>query len=98
MQTAQPLWGNVLIRATPLTRTTKSGIELPEEAKTKNTIAGVVISVGTGSLAFDGTPIPMKIVVGNKVLFKKYEAELVTIAGESLFLVDQRQVLAVLYD
>lgn len=99
MITARPLWGNILVRAIkePETNTTKNGIEIPNASTPSNTITGIVISTGSGSLAFDGSPIPMEIRPGDTVVFKKYEAEEISLNKEKLWMVDQRQVIGVLY-
>jgi chaperonin GroES len=96
---ARPLWGNVLIRPIPFTRKTKSGIELPENtAQTPNVLQGRIISVGAGSIAFDGSPIEMEVKPGETVIFKKYEAVEIPLNNEILYLVDQRQIAVVLYE
>jgi chaperonin GroES len=97
--TARLLWGNVLIRPIHVTRKTKAGIELPENAVEKtDTIRGSVISVGKASLAFDGSLIPMEVQPGDIVDFIRYEARSIVIDNEKLFIVDQRQIVAVLFD
>jgi co-chaperonin GroES (HSP10) len=96
---AQPLWGNVLIRPIPFTRKTKSGIELPENtAQTPNVLQGRIISIGEGSLAFDGSVIPMKVKAGETVAFKKFEAVEIPLNNETLYLVDQRQIVTIFYE
>lgn len=93
MITMQPLWGNVLIRPISYEKTTKSGLVLPDSAQNKRVLKGVIITVGDGSLALDGSLIPMKVKAGDIVLFKKYEAEEVPFNNETLILLDQRQIL-----
>lgn len=99
--TAKPLWGYILIRELPQTKVTKSGIHMPDEvAKNTRTAVGEIVSAGTGSLAFDGSPIEIDPTLrnpGTKVQFKKYEAEQSSISPD-LWLVEQRQIIAVLFD
>lgn len=94
--TILPLFGNVLIRPIITKRKSKQGIELPDTMQQEgNTITGNVIAAGSGSLAFDGSLIKMEVHPGEIVLFKKYEAEKVIIEEESLYLVDQRQIMGI---
>lgn len=93
--TGRPLWGNCLVRVEAIPTKTKSGIELPDNAPKGNTLTGKVIAAGSGSIAFDGSPIPMEVEPGTRVIFKVYEAEPVSVGGESLYLVDQRQIIFV---
>lgn len=94
--TLRPLWGNVLIRLETPTRKTRSGLELPENTQQSQTkiLQGTVVATGNGSLSFDGKLIPMAVNVGDKIQFKKYEVEEVSVDGEKLHLVDQRQIVA----
>ena len=98
MTTLRPLWGNVLIRELPRTNVTKSGIQLPDQPQNTKTLRGTIIAAGDGSVAFDGTLVPMKVAVGDVVLFKTYEAEETNVNGERMFLVDQRQILSTIFE
>ena len=97
-KTARPLFGNVLIRPIKNENKTRSGLVLPESIPQGNTLRGIVIAVGTGSLATDGTVIPMELHVSDLVVFKKYEAEPVELNGDQYYLVDQRQVMSIVFE
>jgi chaperonin GroES len=97
-KTSRPLWGNVLIRPIKNESKTKSGLVLPDSIPQGNTLRGVVIAVGTGSISMDGTVIPMELHPADLVVFKKYEAEPVELEGEQYYLVDQRQVLSIVFE
>jgi co-chaperonin GroES (HSP10) len=98
MTNGRPLWGNVLIRPEAPSQKTKSGIEMPDSQTKGNTLIGKIVEIGAGSLAWDGSPIPIEPGITREatVIFKKYEAEEVHLNGETLYLVDQRQVMMVL--
>lgn len=93
------LWGNVLLEIVPTPQTTQGGLALPQNAQQapKDVLTGKVIEVGSGSLAFDGSPIPMEpgIVKDATILFNRYEAKKVPNSKDQ-YIVDQRHILAVL--
>lgn len=98
--TSRPLWGNVLVRLVKADRKTKSGIELPNASQQGNLLRGTIISWGENSLAMDGTRIEMEKNLqkpSTLVEFKKHEAYTTTIDGEELYIVDQRQIVQILY-
>lgn len=87
-----PMWGNVLIET--IATTTKGGITLPENLQNQDhTARGRIVAAGPGSIAFDGSIIPMECKVGDIVVFKKYEAEPIKNEDKNFFLVDQRQIM-----
>lgn len=93
----KPLWGNILIRRESGVRKTKGGIDLPENVFQGHAHPGTVIAIGSGSLAFDGSPIEIEpaLVPGARVVFLDYEAHEVTVEKEQFWLVDQRQIVYV---
>lgn len=93
----RPLWGYCLIRPENQVKKTPGGIELPDGAPNGNTHTGIILAKGSGSLAFDGSPIPMEVEPGAKVIYLKNQAEEVTLENEKLDLVDQRAIIYVYY-
>lgn len=74
---------------------TKGGILLPESAQRKPH-TGVVLAAGSGYPLSDGTRRPLAVTVGDRVMFAKSNggAE-VEIGGESLLVLDEREVFGV---
>ena len=97
-KTARPLFGNVLIRPIKNEHKTKSGLVLPDSMPQGNTLRGVIVAIGTGSIAMDGTVIPMELHVSDLIVFKKYEAEPIELNGDQYYLVDQRQVMSIIFE
>ncbi|MBI4226460.1 co-chaperone GroES [Candidatus Roizmanbacteria bacterium] len=91
----QPLFDYVLVKPLEQTQTTPSGIVLPDTAKEKPQI-GQVMAVGPGSMNDSGKVFPMKVKVGQKVLYKKWGGNEVKVGSEEWLLIEQKDVMAVL--
>jgi len=95
----QPLFDLVLIKPLEEEAKTPGGIVLPETAKEKPQ-AGLVMAVGPGAVADDGKILPMKVKVGQKVMYKKWGGNEVKVgppaSGEEWLLVEQKDILAIL--
>lgn len=90
----KPLFDNVLIAPLEPENKTASGIYLPDNAKEKPQI-GEVKAVGEGVTDEHGHQIPMKVNVGQKVLYKKWGGQEVKIQHEEWMLVEQKDILAI---
>ena len=90
-----PLFDYVLIKPLEQTQTTPSGIVLPDSAKEKPQV-GQVMAVGPGATNDDGKLLPMKIKVGQKVLYKKWGGNEVKVGNEEWTIVEQKDILAVI--
>ena len=79
----------------PLTKETmtSSGILLPDAGKEERPEQGEVVYAGPGRLLDDGGRAPMEVKVGDKVVFKKYAPDPVTISGVEYFVVRQSDVI-----
>ncbi len=89
----RPLGDRVVIKNVETEETTKSGIVLPGSAKEKPQMAQV-LAVGPGGNV-DGKEVTMVVEVGQKVIYSKYAGTEVKIDGETLILVRQSDILAV---
>lgn len=90
----KPLGDMVVIKMMETEETTKSGIVLPGSAKEKPQMAEV-IAVGPGGI-IDGKEVKMELVVGNKVIARKYAGTEVKFEGEELTILKQSDILAVI--
>ena len=88
-----PLFDYVLVKPLEQTQTTPSGIVLPDTAKEKPQI-GQVMAVGPGAMNDDGKVLPMKVKVGQKVLYKKWGGNEVKVGSEEWLLIEQKDVMA----
>ena len=77
-----PLGDRVLVKPAEKEKKTKSGIIIPDTVDKERPEIGKVIAVGAGKTTEDGTVIPVKVKVGNTVLFAKYGPDEVKIDDE----------------
>lgn len=91
----KPLADRVLIEVKEEETKTKGGILLPDTAQKKSQ-EGIVLAVGAGKLADNGTRMPMEVKVGDTVLFAKYSGTDVEENGKKFLLITERDILAVL--
>ncbi|MDB5254512.1 MAG: co-chaperone GroES [Parcubacteria group bacterium] len=94
-----PLADRVLIR--PMTVQEAEGKKaslnfiLPESMTTEKSAQGKVLAVGEGKYV-DGKLQPVKVKVGDIVLFSKYSYDEVSSNGEELFLLKEDNILAII--
>ena len=91
--TLKPLADRVVVKASAVEETTKSGIILTAAAQEKPQVAEV-LAVGPGGNV-DGKDIVMHVKAGDKVITSKYSGTEVKIDGEELIIVRQNDILAV---
>ena len=88
-----PLGDKIVLRQLEAEETTKSGIDLPGQAKEKPQEAEV-IAVGPGGV-IDGKEVTMQVKVGDKVIYSKYAGTNVELDGEEYIVVKQGDILAI---
>ena len=71
----------VLVKEDTLSQELDSGIVLPGREK-EETFQGIVLAVGEGAMLEDGTIVPMKVKVGDKVLYTAFSGSPIVKAGE----------------
>ncbi len=91
--TIKPLADRVVIKMVEAEETTKSGIILAGSAKEKPQVAEVV-AVGPGGMV-DGNQIEMYVKVGDRVITSKYSGTEVKVDEETVTIVRQADILAV---
>ena len=91
-----PLEDRVLIRPSEKEEVTTTGIIIPDSA-TEGPVRGEVVAVGPGKYTDGGSFIPMNVSVGDEVLYAtKYYGTEVSFDGESVIIIPQTNILAVL--
>ena len=90
----KPLADRVLIEVKEEETKTKGGILLPDTAQKKSQ-KGVVLAVGAGKLAENGTRLPLEVSVGDEVLFAKYSGTEIEEEGKKFLLITERDILAI---
>lgn len=91
-----PLFDRVVIKPEIQTATTKSGIVLPSTSQERPQI-GIVTAIGSG-LDIDSNNVGMQVRVGDKVLFNKFAGSEVKINNESLLVIRQIDLIAIMED
>ena len=85
-----------MIKRDDVEEMTEGGIILPETARQGQfrTMVGTVIAVGPGTMKGDGSCIPMRVKVGDRVVFKKFQAMVeLTVNGFDYHLLDENGLL-----
>lgn len=94
----RPLGNKVLIKRDEAETKTDSGIYLPESAKDKPK-SGTIQAVGTGNINTEtGERIPLSVKKGDKVLFSSYAGTEVKLDKDTLLIMSETDILAVIDD
>ncbi len=93
-----PLGDRVLVKpfSEEDTKKTKSGIIIPETVDKERPEQGKVIAVGEGRTTDGGKVLPMKVKVGDLVIFSKYGPDEVKVDGDEYFMLKEENILAII--
>ena len=92
--TLQPLEDRIVVKASEAETQTASGLVIPDSAKEKPQ-QGEVLAVGPGRRSeTSGDIITVDVSVGDVVVYSKYGGTEITVDGEDLLILSQRDVLA----
>jgi chaperonin GroES len=89
----RPLGDRVLVRPDDSDKPLPSGLVIPDTAKEKPQ-EGTILAVGPGAY-HEGQRIPLDVKEGDRVVFSKYGGTEVTIDGEDLMILSERDLLGV---
>jgi len=90
----KPLNDRVLIKRLDGETKTAGGLFIPENAKEKPQ-EGVVVAVGEGRHLDNGKVRPLEVKAGDKVFFRKYAGNEVTLNGTEHIILREEEVLGV---
>lgn len=94
----KPLGDKILVKRDEAGDKTESGIYLPESAKDKPK-SGTIQAVGTGAVNTEtGERIPLSVKKGDKVLFSSYAGTEVKLDKDTLLIMSESDILAVIDD
>ena len=96
MPNLKPLHDHMIVKAISDEQATKAGIILPDTIDKERPEKGEIIAVGPGKTLDNGKLAPMSVVVGNKVIFKKYAPDEVKLEGETYLIIAESDVLAII--
>ena len=91
----KPLADRVLVRALEEAEVKRGGIIIPDTAKEKPQ-EGEVLAVGPGRVNEKGERVAPEVKKGDRILFGKYSGTEVTVAGDSLLIMRESDILAIL--
>ena len=91
----KPLDDRVLIEPISQEEKTKSGIVLPDTAEEKPE-QGRVVAIGPGKIDNNGKRIPMRVKVGDVVLFTKYGPNEVKIDNKEYLIAKEEDILGII--
>lgn len=94
----RPLHDKILVKRDEAETKTSSGIFLPETAKDKPK-TGTIQAVGTGALNTEtGERIPLSVKKGDRVIFSSYAGTEVKLDKDTLLIMSEDDILAVVED
>ncbi len=91
----KPLGDHVVVKPIKEEEVTASGIVLPDTVDKEKKAEGEVVAVGPGKMLESGQRSAMDVAVGNKVLFKKWGGDEVTVGGEEYKIVSHDDIMAI---
>src|SRR5512138_127149 len=89
----KPLQDRVLVKRVEEEAKTKGGIIIPDTAKEKPQ-EGLVVAVGPGKVADNGTRVTPEVKAGDRILFGKYSGTDIKIEGEEHLILREDDILA----
>jgi len=93
----QPLGDRVLVRPdVAQDEKSPSGIIIPDSAQKEKPERGKVVAVGEGKRNEKGDVLPMRIKVGDTVVFSKYGYDEVLVDEEEYYIVTENNILAII--
>lgn len=91
----RPLNDRIIVKRLEASRTTASGLVIPDTASEKP-VQGEVIAVGPGRTLDNGSQRAPAVKAGDRVLFSTYAGQTVKLDGQEYLVVREDEVLAVI--
>ena len=92
----KPLNDYIVLKPLSREEVTASGIILPDTAKKEQPESGEVIAIGPGKLKDDGSRGTMEVMIGQKVMFKKYAPDEIEIDGDTFMVIQMDDVVGII--
>lgn len=89
-----PIGDRIIVTRDKKENMSAGGIHIPETVEDKP-LSGTVLAVGTGSITDAGFPKPMPFIVGQKVIFGKYNGVELKLDGENVTILRMDDVLCI---
>ncbi|MCH2261680.1 MAG: co-chaperone GroES [Candidatus Thioglobus autotrophicus] len=91
----RPLHDRVIVRRIEEKKTTASGLIIPDSSAEKPS-KGEVVAAGKGKMSAQGDLIPLDVKVGDKVMFGQYSGSEITVDEETLLVMSEDEIVAVI--
>lgn len=91
----KPLYDKVLVKRVESEQKSAGGIIIPDTAQEKTQI-GIIEAVGEGKLLNDGSLRPLKVKVGDKIVFGKYSGTELKFDGEEYLITREEELLGII--
>ena len=91
----RPLADRVVVKPMEESEQMRGGLYIPDTAKEKPQ-QGEIVAVGPGKLDEKGKRMEMEVKEGDKVLYGKYSGTEVTLDGETVLILRESDVLAIM--
>jgi len=92
----KPLGDHVIVKPITEDEVTKAGIVLPDTVDKEKPEKGEVVAVGSGKIFDNGQTAPMRVKVGDKVMFKKYSPDEIKIDEVEYLIISEGDILGIL--
>ena len=93
----RPLHDRVIVRRVEEKKTTASGLIIPDSSAEKPS-RGEVVSAGKGKMNAQGDLIPLDVKVGDTVMFGQYSGAEITVGEETLLVMSEDEIVAVIQE
>ncbi len=92
----KPLGDRVIVKPLDAEEVTSSGIVLPDTMDKEKPEQGEVIAVGPGKRLDNGEIAPVSVKVGDKVVFRKYSPDEVTVQNEEVLVISETDIIGII--
>lgn len=92
----RPIADRVLVKPAAAEELSSSGIIIPDTVSKERPERGEVIAVGEGRHGDDNEIIPLRVKVGDEVVFSKYGFDEIKVNDEEYYIVREENILAII--
>jgi chaperonin GroES len=94
----RPIDDKLIVKPLNREQITASGIYIPDTINAERPHQGTIIAAGDGRIDDNGNVIPLRVAVGDEILFTKYAGTEFTIDDITHVIIGERDVLAIVED
>ena len=91
----RPLHDRVIVRRVEEKKTTASGLIIPDSS-TEKPSKGEIVAAGKGKVHAQGDLIPLDVKVGDTVMFGQYSGSEITVGEETLLVMSEDEIVAII--